>query len=69
VRAFNERPLSDEGENDGNPKNDADPYKAERCNSLSPARLFQATSQRRGGFVPPTRNPGVSKNSAHDGPP
>jgi hypothetical protein len=24
--------LSDEGENDGGPKNDPDPYKAERCN-------------------------------------
>ena len=47
--------LSDEGENDGNPKEDAD--KAERCNSLSPARSF------------PTRNPGISKNSAHDDPP
>jgi len=58
--------LSDEGENDGNPKHDADPYKAKRCNSLSPACL---TSQCRSGFVPPTRNPSVSKNSAHDGPP
>jgi hypothetical protein len=45
--------LSDEGENDGGPKNDPDPYKAERCYSLSPARLSQATSQRRSGFVPP----------------
>jgi hypothetical protein len=57
--------LSDEGENDGGPKNDPDPYKAERCYSLSPARLSQASSERRSGFVPPTRNPGSTfKNIA-----
>jgi hypothetical protein len=62
--------LSEQGEDDGGPKNHPDRDKADNCYSLPPTGWFQGVaSQCQGGFTPSARIPGVNKDSAHDCPP
>jgi hypothetical protein len=52
--------LSEQGEDDGGPKNDAKPHKPENCNSLPPAGSFHAVTKQQAGLVHSSRIPGVT---------